>query len=130
MMTEEQIVARLLAGRLDKPPQPAPPPKPKPAQVRAEERFAETRKATQNIINDAAAHNDALTRRMQQERREMVQAEDVRTRYQHELDRWWQSKLDAEASLDDGFDYSTGFRERRYKTTCHRGPGDPDWGLR
>ena len=22
-----------------------------------------------------------------------------------------------------------GFLERRYKTTCHRGPGDPDYGL-
>jgi hypothetical protein len=101
----------------------APPPKPPAAETKAQERFAEANKPTKNIINDAAAHNDALTRRMQAE------AEGVRIRYQRELDRWWQSKLDAEAALDDGYDYSTGYRERRYRTTCHRGRGDPDYGL-
>jgi len=98
-------------------------PAPQSAEAKAQERFAETNKPTKNIINDAAAHNDALARRVQAE------AEGVRIRYQRELDRWWQSKLDAEAALDDGYDYSTGYRERRYRTTCHRGRGDPDYGL-
>ena len=122
MMTEEQIIARLQAVRLDRPRQPPPP---KLAAVKAEERFAEANQPTVAVIDAATAGNDALARRMQQE---AAQAEKVRMRYQSELDRWWQSKLDAEAALDDGYDYSTGYKERRYKVTCHRGPGDPDWG--
>ena len=125
MMTEEQIIARLQAARLDRPRQPAPPPKP---EVKAQERW--TKQPTEAVIQSATLGNDALARRMEQERKELAQGEDVRQRYQRELDRWWQSKLDAEASLDDGYDYSTGYQERRYKSTCHRGPGDSDWGLR
>ena len=122
MMTEEQIIARLQAVRLDRPRQPAPP---KPAAVKAEERFAEANQPTVAIIDAATAGNDALARRMQQE---AAQAEKVRMRYQSELDRWWQSKLDAEAALDDGYVEIGGFREPRYRTTCHRGKGDPDYG--
>ena len=125
MMTEEQIIARLQAARLDRPRPQAPPPKP---EVKAQERWA--KQPTEAVIQQATLGNDALARRMEQERKELTQAENVRERYQRELDRWWQSKLDAEASLDDGYDYSTGYKERRYKATCHRGPGDSDWGLR
>jgi hypothetical protein len=122
MMTEEQIIARLLAVRLDKPPAlPAPPP-PKPAEVRAEERWSEDNKSTPQVINEFADKTDALTRRLRQE-------EDARARYQLELDRAWQRKLDLEAELNEGYDYSTGFMERR-RTSCHCGPGDSDWRLR
>ena len=128
MMTEEQIIARLQAARLDRPRQPAPPPKP---EVKAQARFDERKQPTEAVIQRATLGNDALARRMEQERKELVRGEAVRQRYQRELDRWWQSKLDAEAALDDdGYDYSTGFKERRCKVTCHRGPGDSDWGLR
>jgi hypothetical protein len=97
--------------------------------VKAQERFNEDRKPTEAVINEATAHNDAFARRMQRERQELAQAAEVRARYQRELDRWWQSKLDAEAALDDGYVNIGGFREPRYKTTCHKGRGDPDWGL-
>ena len=123
MMTEEQIIARLQAVRLDRPRQPPPP---KPAAVKAEERFAEANQPTVAVIDAATAGNDALARRMEAERKELAQ-ENLRARYQQELDRWWQSKLDAEAALDDGYVNVGGFRERR-RPTCHRGPGDPDWG--
>jgi hypothetical protein len=112
MMTEEQIIARLEAVRLDRPRQPAPP---KPAAVKAKERFAEANQPTEAVIDAATAGNAALARRIEAER---VNAENVRIRYQRELDRWWQAKLDAEAALN--YDYSRSF---------HRGPGDPDWGL-
>jgi hypothetical protein len=107
-------------------PQP-PPPKPTPA-MKAEERFVETKQPTVAVIDAATRGNDALARRMEAERKELAQ-ENLRARYQRELDRWWQSKLDAEAVLDDDYVYVGGFRERRYKTTCHRGKGDPDYGM-
>jgi hypothetical protein len=101
--------------------------------VKAQARFDEAKKPTEAIINEASAHNDAFARRIAKERKEMAQwaaeGQDPRVRYQRELDRWWQSKLDAEASLDDGYDYSTGYKVRRYQTTCHKGKGDPDYGM-
>jgi hypothetical protein len=106
MMTEEQIIARLLAVRLDKPPTPKAVPPPKPAEVLAEERWREDHKSTPQVINEFADKTDALTRRLRQE-------DDARARYQREIDRAWQRKLDLEAELNDGYDYSTGFRERR-----------------
>jgi hypothetical protein len=101
--------------------------------LKAQQRFNEAKKPTVAVINEATAHNDAFARRIAREREEMSQwateGQDPRIKYQRELDRWWQSKLDAEAALDDGYEYSTGYKERRYKTTCHRGPGDPDYGI-
>src|SRR6516162_525074 len=114
MMTEEQIIARLQAVRLDRPRQPPPP---KLAAVKAEERFAEANQPTVAVIDASTAGNDALARRMEAERKELAQ-ENLRARYQQELDRWWQSKLDAEAALDDGYVNVGGFRERR-RPTCH-----------
>jgi hypothetical protein len=97
--------------------------------VKAQERFNEANKPTVAVIDEATRSNDAFTRRIAKEREEMAQWGDPRARYQRELDRWWQSKLDAEASLDDGYDYSTGYKVRRRQATCHRGPGDPDCGM-
>jgi hypothetical protein len=124
--TYEEILADLHAARIDKP---KPKPQPPTPQQQAAERFNPNNTPTEAVIQHATAGNDALARRMEAERREMAEWNDPRVRYQRELDRWWQSKLDAEAALDDGFDYSTGYKERRYKTTCHRGKGDPDYGL-
>jgi hypothetical protein len=75
---------------------------------------------------DGPTFEQKRARRIQ---REILEFEkDARAKQQAVLDRWWQTKLDLE-SLDDGFDYSTGFREPRYRETLHRGKFDPDWGL-
>jgi hypothetical protein len=127
----KQHIRQLLAEARPKrrpPLAPVPPPN-----VKAQARFHEAKKPTAAIIQDATLGNDAFARRIAKEREEMSQwateGQDPRVRYQRELDRWWQSKLDAEAALEDDYDYSTGYRERRYKTSCHRGPGDPDYGM-
>jgi len=62
-----------------------------------------------------------------QRRREIEEADQPWIRQQKLLDHLWQQKLDAEASFDDDWDYSTGFAERRHKVTCHRGRWDPDF---
>jgi hypothetical protein len=137
MMTEEQIVARLLAGRLDKPPAPKPPPKP---EVKANEVWDKDRRQT--IARNAATSAEAFAkvvqedtyeaRRRRQQAKEMAEwssgYDDPRTRYQRELDRFWQAKKDIEAAIEDDYVEIGGFREPRYKTTCHRGKGDPDYG--
>jgi hypothetical protein len=69
----------------------------------------------------------AEDRRSQQMAKEV--AEWNAQRYQRELDRCWQARLDFEAD-DDDWVMIGGFREPRYRTTCHRGKGDPDYGLK
>jgi hypothetical protein len=59
--------------------------------------------------------------------REIEEADTEWVRKQKLLDHLWQQKLDAEALLDDEWDYSTGYMERRHKVTCHRGRWDPDF---
>ena len=107
MKTEEQIVARLLAGRLDKPPAPKPPPKP---ETKAQEHWAQP-KPREAVAAHAAVSTEALAEQIKRDRRET--AEDrrnrqyakemaewsARDRYQRELDRWWQAKLDIEAEV-------------------------------
>jgi hypothetical protein len=143
LLTREEIIRRLRATVKPKP-NPAPPPAvaKEGKVVDAVERW--NTKPTEAVIQDATSGNHALAqrikhetmeaRRRQQEKKEMAEfyaeGQDPRARYQRELDRWWQSKLDAEAALEDEYDYSTGYKERRYKSSCHRGPGDSDWGLR
>jgi hypothetical protein len=75
-------------------------------------------------------NDTADDRRSQQKAKEIAEANDPRNRLQREIDRQWQAKLDAEADYDDGWVEIAGFRERRYRTTCHRGRGDPDYGLK
>jgi hypothetical protein len=103
MMTEEQIVARLLAGRLDKPPAPKPPPKPA---VKAQERWAQ--KPPEAVAAQAAAgtkalaeqlRHDAEERRSRQYMRELAEYNAKRDAYQRQLDQWWQAKLDVEAEI-------------------------------
>jgi hypothetical protein len=62
-----------------------------------------------------------------QMRREIEEADQGWIRQQKLLDLLWQAKLDAEAPLDDEWDYSTGYKERRHQVTCHRGRWDPDF---
>jgi hypothetical protein len=59
-----------------------------------------------------------------------AEGQDPRIAYQRELDRFMEAKRIIETSLEDEQVYIGGFLEPRYRTTCHRGKGDPDWGLR
>jgi hypothetical protein len=134
MMTEEQIVARLLAGRLDRPPAPKPPPKP---EVKANEVWDKDRRQT--IAKNAATSAEAFAqivqedtqqaRRRKQEAKELAEFNDPRHAYQRQLDRFWEATRVIGDALDDGYVEIGGFREPRYKTTCHRGKGDPDYGV-
>ena len=137
MMTEEQIVARLLAGRLDKPPALKPPPKP---EVKANEVWDKDRRQT--IAKNAATSAEAFAhvvqedsyeaRRRRQEAKEAAEwsagYDDPRTRYQRELDRFWEAHRRIEEAVEDEMVEIGGFLERRYKSSCHRGKGDPDYG--
>jgi hypothetical protein len=122
-------------------PQP-PPPKPTPTS-KAQERW--DKKPTEAVIQDATVHNHALAERMRNETAEQrrqrayakelaewhAQGQDPRIKYQRQLGAWWQSKLDAEAALrEDDYVMVGGFMERRYRSSCHRGRGDSDWGLK
>ena len=69
-------------------------------------------------------YQQQVNRRMRQE---IAESDTEWVRKQKLLDYLWQTKLDAEAPLDDEWDYSTGFAERRHKPTCHRGRWDPDF---
>jgi hypothetical protein len=130
MMTEEQIVARLLAGRLDKPPAPKPPPKP---EAKAQEHWDKDRRQT--IAKNAATSAEAFAkvvredtyeaRRQRQMAKELAEFNDPRAAYQRELDRF----MEASRVIEDDYVEIAGFRERRYKTSCHRGKGDPDYGV-
>jgi len=131
MMTEEQIIARLQAARLDRPPPLKPPLKP---EAKAQERWTAP-KPREAIAAQAAASTKALAEVVTQEdRRSQQMAKEIaewqaQDRYERELNRWWQAKLEIEAALEPDYVYVGGFLEPRYRTTCHRGPGDPDWGL-
>ena len=49
---------------------------------------------------------------------------DPQAHAQQQLDWAWEQKLIADAPFDDGYDYSTGFKEPRFKMTCHFVCGD------
>jgi hypothetical protein len=118
--TYEEILADLHAARIDKP-------KPKPTvEQRTEERFNPNNKPTEAVIDAASTHNEALQERLRKER-ELALAEHSRQQRQAQLDRWWQSALDAKAEAE-AYVMVGGFRERR-RPSCHRGPNDSDWGL-
>src|SRR6516164_2241960 len=89
MLTSEEIINIFMA--IEPKPKPAPPP-PKPAVVKAEERWE---KPTEAMIRDAAVHNEAVAERLRQEREQQI-AEAQRANYQAQLDRHWQSMLDAQ----------------------------------
>jgi len=111
-----------------------PPPKPTAEAKMQALRVAE--RPDEAIMQDAAKAAKAQlkmaerwrNRRQEQEAKEMAEWNDPRARYQRQLDNWWQLQRDLEATLDDGYVQVGGFREPR-RSTCHRGKGDPDWGL-
>jgi hypothetical protein len=89
MLTSEEIINIFMAIE----PKPkAAPPKPKPAVMKAEERWE---KPTEAMLRDAAVHNEAVAERLRKER-ELAVAEARRANYQAQLDRHWQSMLDAQ----------------------------------
>ena len=74
-------------------------------------------------------NDDEYSRRYQaQLRKESEEADQDWVRKQKLLDHLWQAKLDAEASLDDDYVEVAGFRVPRYRTSCHVGRHDPDFG--
>ena len=129
MMTEEYMYKRLQAARLDKPPAPKPPPKP---EAKAQEVWDKDRRQT--IAKNAATSAEAFaqvvqedtyeTRRQRQMAKELAEFNDPRAAYQRELDRF----MEASRVIESEYVEIAGFREPRYKTSCHRGKGDPDYG--
>jgi hypothetical protein len=113
-------------------PQP-PPPKPTPTE-KAQDRFFAP-KPREAIAAQAAVSAEALAkvvvqdtqeaRRRRQEAKELAEWNDPRARYQRELDRF----MEASRVIESEYVEIGGFREPRYKTTCHKGRGDPDYGL-
>ena len=93
MLTKEEIIAsfREIDARVAAAKAKA---APKPAQVKFDERCAE--KPLDAVVRDAAIHNEAAAERLRQERMKEELAEATRDRYQAELDRHWQSMLDAQ----------------------------------
>jgi hypothetical protein len=108
---------------------PKPPPAKPTAEAKKQERWTEKDDVTvqQLVVSTEAGVEMAQRWRQEQQAKELAELNSERARYQAQLDRWWQAKLDLEAALDDHV-YIGGFREPR-RTTCHRGKGDPDWGI-
>ena len=104
----QKIIDYLEANRIRK----APKPKPPTAVERAQEHFSEARKPTVAVVQDAAAHNKALLKRLREER-EAATRIDWR---QALIDRTWERTVEQQAAL-----------EAYGRSLCHRGPGDPDW---
>ena len=92
MLTSEEIINIFMA--IEPKPKPAPR-KPKPAGlvIKAEERWAE--KPTEVVISEAAAKNKEVAERLRKER-DLQIAETRRANYQAQLDRHWQSMIDAQ----------------------------------
>ena len=118
---------------------PTPKPPPKPATQKAAESWANP--PDEAIIQNAAKSAEAqlaMAERWRDRRQERLakeyaeyQAEqaDPRTKYQRELDAWWEQQRSLADALDDGYVEIGGFRERRRGAMYHRGKGDPDYGL-
>jgi hypothetical protein len=70
-------------------------------------------------------YQQRVNRRMRQE---IAEADQDWIRKQKLLDLLWQQRLDAEAPLDDDMIEVAGFRVPRYRTSCHVGRHDPDFG--
>ena len=61
-------------------------------------------------------------------RREIEEADQEWIRKQKLVDHLWEQKLLSEEPLDDGYVEIAGFRVPRYRTSCHVGKHDPDFG--
>jgi hypothetical protein len=75
------------------------------------------------------SNNDTAEDRRSQQMAKEIAEWNAQDAYERELNRQWQAKLDFEADDDEWIEIA-GFRERRYRTSCHRGRGDPDYGLK
>ena len=73
--------------------------------------------------------NDTAEDRRSQQMAKEIAEWNAQGAYERELNRQWQARLDFEAD-DDEWVMIGGFRERRYRTSCHVGKGDPDYGLK
>jgi hypothetical protein len=73
-------------------------------------------------VSDEVTASRNYYRRIAQE---LAEAETPQVRAQAVLDRHWQAMR--EQDEPDEWDYSTGYKERRHKVTCHRGRWDPDF---
>jgi hypothetical protein len=117
------------------------PPKPKPTSAqKAQDRWSsppdevilqQAAKSAEAQLQMAERWRDRRQERMLKEMADwQAEAQDPRIKHQRELDAWWQRQRDLKAALyDDEYVEIAGFRERRYRTTAHRGKGDPDYGL-
>ena len=118
------------------------PPKPKPTLEEKAQAHWRSNTPDEAILQQAAKSAEAQLqmaerwrdRRQERALKEMAdwqaEAQDPRIKHQRELDAWWQQQRDLKAALyDDEYVEIAGFRERRYRTTAHRGKGDPDYGL-
>ena len=73
--------------------------------------------------------NDTAEDRRSQQMAKEIAEWNAQGAYERELNRQWQARLDFEADDDEWVEIG-GFREPRYRTSCHRGRGDPDYGLK
>jgi hypothetical protein len=78
--------------------------------------------------DEAPAVETFEQRRNKQLRKEIEEADQAWVRGQKLVDYLWEQKLLSEASLDDNYVEIGGFRERRYRTSCHVGKHDTDFG--
>jgi hypothetical protein len=70
--------------------------------------------------------NEYEQRRAAVHRKEIAEFDTPRARYQAQIDRWWQAKLDAAAD-DDRWRMVGGFLEPRHQTTMSKGRWDDDY---
>ena len=100
---------------------------PKPSEAVAQQAAASAEAFAQVVQEDSYE-----ARRRRQEAKEAAEwsagYDDPRTRYQRELDRFWEAHRRIEEAVEDEMVEIGGFLERRYKSSCHRGKGDPDYG--
>jgi hypothetical protein len=59
---------------------------------------------------------------------ELAEFDTPQARYQAVINRHWEAMRDAESDWDDEYVEIAGFREPRYRTSCHVGKRDPDFG--
>jgi hypothetical protein len=78
-------------------------------------------------MSDDNQYNKNVNKRLQQE---YAEANELRARYQKQLDLWWQSQRDAEFEEDDYYEVG-GFLERWSQTPSYtKSKRDRDWRVR
>jgi hypothetical protein len=78
-------------------------------------------------VTDDNQYNKNVNKRLQQE---YAEANELRARYQKQLDLWWQSQRDLEFEEDDIYEVG-GFLERWSQTPSYtKSKRDRDWRVR